>query len=40
MAIEIHFDAVDCAPIDSATVMVLRDGAELTCINTPWWLAA
>ncbi|QBM29768.1 NUDIX hydrolase [Hydrogenophaga pseudoflava] len=28
MAIEIHFDAVDCAPIDSATVMVLRDGAR------------
>lgn len=28
MAIEIHFDAVDGAPIDSATVMVLRDGAH------------
>lgn len=28
MAIEIHFDAVDSAPIDSATVMVLRDGAR------------
>jgi 8-oxo-dGTP pyrophosphatase MutT (NUDIX family) len=27
MALEIHFDAVDTAPIDSATVMVLRDGA-------------
>ena len=27
MAIEIHYDAVDSAPIDSATVMVLRDGA-------------
>jgi 8-oxo-dGTP pyrophosphatase MutT (NUDIX family) len=28
MAIEIHFDAVDGAPIDSATVMVLRDGSR------------
>lgn len=28
MALEIHFDAVDTAPIDSATVMVLRDGAQ------------
>lgn len=28
MAIEIHFDAVDGAPIDAATVMVLRDGAR------------
>jgi 8-oxo-dGTP pyrophosphatase MutT (NUDIX family) len=28
MALEIHFDAVDSTPIDSATVMVLRDGAQ------------
>ena len=28
MALEIHFDAVDSAPIDSATVMVLRDGSR------------
>ncbi|MDQ7743286.1 NUDIX hydrolase [Hydrogenophaga pseudoflava] len=28
MAIEIHFDAVDGAPIDSATVMVLRDSTR------------
>ncbi|MFP8777031.1 NUDIX hydrolase [Hydrogenophaga sp. RWCD_12] len=28
MALEIHFDAVDTAPIDSATVMVLRDGPQ------------
>jgi 8-oxo-dGTP pyrophosphatase MutT (NUDIX family) len=28
MVIEIHFDSVDSAPIDSATVMVLRDGAR------------
>lgn len=28
MALDIHFDAVDSAPIDSATVMVLRDGAR------------
>lgn len=27
MAIEIHFDTVDATPIDSSTVMVLRDGA-------------
>ena len=29
MALEIHFDAVDSTPIDSATVMVLRDGAQV-----------
>lgn len=28
MALEIHFDTVDTAPIDSATVMVLRDGPQ------------
>lgn len=28
MAIDIHFDAVDSLPIDSATVMVVRDGTQ------------